>query len=52
MLHMGDDRSDTSEPMYRLDLNAEVWREVPNGAEGLGHGAGFERGSPPAIDGY
>ena len=37
--------------MHRLDPNVEVWREVPNGAENCGHGAGLERGSAPAIDG-
>src|SRR6202034_3788975 len=47
VLQMRDDRSETAEPMHRLDLNVNVWRDVPNSAEALGHGAGLERGSPP-----
>src|ERR1700722_5444122 len=48
---MGYDRSETAEPMHRLDMDLEVWREVPNGAERRGHGAGRERGSSPVVDG-
>ncbi len=29
----GDDGSQAAEPMHRLDVDAEVWREVPNGAD-------------------
>ncbi len=48
---MGDDRSEIVEPMHRLDVDLQVWREIPNGAKDLGHGAGLERASAPAIDG-
>ena len=47
---MGYDRAKTVELMHRLDVDREVWSEVPHGAEGRGHGAGLERGSAPAID--
>ena len=48
---MGDDRSKVVEPMHRLDMDAEVWREVPNGADGRGHVAGLERCTLPVVDG-
>ena len=48
---MGYDRSETVEPMHHLDADLEVWREVPHSAESVCQGAGFERGSAPAIDG-
>src|ERR1700727_3938238 len=51
MALMGDDRSKIVEPMHRLDVDAEVWREVPNGADGRGHVAGLERCTLPVIDG-
>src|ERR1700733_3957046 len=51
MALMGDDRSKVVEPMHRLDMDAEVWREVPNGADGRGHVAGLERCTLPVIDG-
>src|SRR6202044_1230630 len=38
--------------MHCLDVDSEVWREVPHGAESGGHGAGRERGSSSVVDGY
>ena len=52
MALMGYDRPETVEPMHRLDVDLQGWREVPNRAEGLGHGAGREWGSSPVVDGY
>src|ERR1700733_4203828 len=48
---MGYDRSENIWPMHRFDVDLEVWREVPNGAERRGHGAGRKRGSSPVVDG-
>ena len=36
--------------MHRLDLDAEVWREVPNGVDGRGQVAGRERCTSPVVD--
>ena len=36
MRRMGDDRSEIAQPMHRLDVDAEVWREVPDGADVCG----------------
>ena len=36
MALMGYDRPETVEPMHRLDVDLQGWREVPNRAEGLG----------------
>src|ERR1700692_4520059 len=52
MALMGYDRPETVEPMHRLDVDLQGWREVPNRAEGLGHGAGREWGGSPVVDGY
>src|ERR1700731_5459102 len=51
MALVGNDSSGTVEPMHRLNVDAEVWREVPNGADGRGHVAGLERCSSPVVDG-
>src|SRR5690242_10126189 len=51
MLRMGDDRSELTELMHRLDVDAEVWGDVPDGADGRKHGAGRERCAPPVVDG-
>src|ERR1700739_3304122 len=47
---MGDDCSETAEPMHRLDVDAEVWREVPKGTEGRGQVAGCEWCTSPMVD--
>jgi hypothetical protein len=36
--------------MHRLDVDAEVWREVPKGAEVRVHFAGRERCTSPVVD--
>ena len=36
--------------MHRLDVDVEVWGEVPHGTEGGGHGAGRERGGSSVVD--
>src|SRR5947209_7816252 len=48
---MGDYRSGIGEPMHSLDVDAEVWREVPDGADGRGHVAWLERCTSPVVDG-
>src|SRR6516165_11660999 len=52
MSHMGDDRSETAEPMHRLDVDTEVWREIPEGADGRGRVARRERCASPVVDVY
>src|SRR5947209_19491599 len=48
---MGDDRSPTVQPMHRLNVDAELWREVPNVAEGRCHVVRLEWCALPVIDG-
>ena len=50
MRRMGDDRSEVAQPMHGLDVDAEVWREVPGGAEVCGQVAGRERCPSPVVD--
>ena len=43
MQRLGDDRSEIAQPMHSLDVDREVRRQIPSGAEVCGHVAGRER---------
>ena len=50
MRRMGYDRCKSAEPMDRLDVGSEVWREVPEGREAGDQVFGRERCTSPVVD--
>ena len=50
MRRVGDDRSEVAQPMHSLDVDIDVWREVPHGADVCGQVTGLERCHPSVVD--
>ena len=50
MRRVGDDRSEVAQPMHGLDVDADVRREVPRGADVCGQVTGRERYRSPVVD--